>query len=46
MQIHFQMDYLRNVNFLHFEVIEDIGHGLQSEKFASTKILLTLTFDQ
>jgi hypothetical protein len=41
-----EKNYLRDVDFLDFKIIEDIGHGLKSEKLASTDILLTLTCDQ
>jgi hypothetical protein len=31
-----KMLYLSNVDFLKFEVVENVGHGLQSDEFAST----------
>jgi len=39
----FLKNYLLNIDFLDFKIIEDVGHGLKSEKLASTDILLTLT---
>ena len=34
--------YLGNVNFLKFEIVENVGHGLQSDELASANILLSL----
>jgi len=41
-----KVPYLGNVNFLEFEVVENVGHGLQSDELASTNILLSLIHNE